>query len=184
MLYLISIERVGMTCIAGLVKDGSVYLAGERGASEGSYIVAIDRPKIWKNGPYIFGYAGTFEGQHIQHNFVPPAPDGNVDKFMHGKFLKALKEFYSEWDIVTGKESELSLLIGVKGKLYEHEAEGLTLISYSREFAAIGSGADYAMGSLHATQNQKDPKRRLSLAIGAACEYSTSCIGPVDFLEA
>ena len=49
-----------MTCIAGIMKDGKVYLAGERGASEGNYIVPIDKPKIWKTGPYIFGFAGTF----------------------------------------------------------------------------------------------------------------------------
>jgi len=102
---------------------------------------------------------------------------------MHTKFLRALKTFYSEWDM-GGKDSEVSLLIGVKGRLYEHDAEDLTMISYDREFIAIGSGADYAMGSLHATRNHKDPKRRLALAIDAACQYSTSCIGPVDFLNA
>jgi len=171
-----------MTCIAGIMKEGKVYLAGERGASEGNYIVPIDKPKIWKNGPYIFGYAGTFDSQIIQYNFNPPAPEGNIDKFMHTKFLRALKTFYSEWDM-GGKDSEVSLLIGVKGRLYEHDAEDLTMISYDREFIAIGSGADYAMGSLHATRNHKDPKRRLALALDAACYLSTSCIGPIDFVN-
>lgn len=170
-----------MTCIAGIMKDGHVYMAGERGASEGNYIIAIDRPKIWKQGKYIFGYAGGFDAQIIQYNFSPPDPETNIDKFMHGKFLKSLKEFYTEWDI-GGKDSDISLLIGVKGKLYEHDADGLTLISYDRDYAVIGSGADYALGSLHATQKHKDPKRRLALALDAACEFSTSCIGPVDFL--
>jgi len=172
-----------MTCIAGIKKDGKVYLSGERGASEGNYIVPIDKPKIWKTGAYLFGYAGTFDGQLVQHNFVPPVPEGNLDKFMHGKFLKSLKEFYSEWDI-GGKDSELSMIIGIKGRMYEHEAEGLTLVSYERDYIAIGSGADFAMGSLHATQTHKDPKRRLSLALTAACDFSTTCIGPIDFLEA
>ena len=171
-----------MTCIAGIIKDGKVYLAGERGASEGNYIVAVDRPKIWKNGPYVFGFAGTFDAQIIQHNFNPPTPEGNLDKFMHTKFLKSLKSFYNEWEI-GGKDSEMSLLIGIKGKLYEHEADGLTMISYDKDYIVIGSGADYAMGSLHATRNHKDPKRRLALALDAACELSTSCIGPVDFIN-
>jgi ATP-dependent protease HslVU (ClpYQ) peptidase subunit len=163
-----------MTCIAGIMKEGKVYLAGERGASEGNYIVPIDKPKIWKSGPYIFGFAGTFDGQLIQYNFVPPTPEGNADKFMHGKFLKS----------IGGKESELSLLIGLKGKLYEHDAADLTLVSYERDFIAIGSGADYAMGSLYSTQSHKDPKRRLTLALNAAVTYSTSCIGPIDILSA
>jgi ATP-dependent protease HslVU (ClpYQ) peptidase subunit len=170
-----------MTCIAGIMKDGKVYLAGERGASEGSYIVPIDKPKIWKTGAYIFGYSGTFDGQLLQYNFNPPAIEGNFDKFMHGKFLKSLKEFYSEWDL-GGKDSELSLIIGVKGKLYEHDSDSLTLVSYERDYLAIGSGADFAMGSLHATQTHKDPKRRLTLALNAACDFSTSCISPIDII--
>ena len=153
-----------MTCIAGILKDGKVYLAGERGASEGNYIVPVDRPKIWKNGPYIFGYAGTFDSQIIQYNFNPPTPEGNVDKFMHTKFIKNLKSFYNEWEL-GGKDSEISLIIGIKGRLYEHDAENMTLISYDRDYLAIGSGSDYAMGSLHATRNHKDPKRRLALAL-------------------
>jgi len=171
-----------MTCIAGIMKDGKVYLAGERGASEGTYIVPIDRPKIWKNGPYVFGYAGTFNSQIIQYNFNPPTPEGNLDKFMHTKFLKALKTFYAEWDI-GGKDSEVSLIVGIKGRLYEHDAEDLTLISYDRDYIAIGSGADYAMGSLHATQNYKDPKRRLTQALDAAILYSPHCLYPIDFLS-
>jgi ATP-dependent protease HslVU (ClpYQ) peptidase subunit len=101
---------------------------------------------------------------------------------MHTKFLKSLKAFYAEWDI-GGKDSEMSLLIGIKGKIYEHESDGLTMISYDKDYIVIGSGADYAMGSLHATRNHKDPKRRLALALDAACDLSTSCIGPVDFLN-
>lgn len=171
-----------MTCVAGIAKDNKVYLAGERGASEGNYIVSIDKPKIWKNGKYIFGYAGTFDAQLIQYNFNPPEPEGNIDKFMHSKFLKSLKTFYSEWEI-SGKDSDIALLIGVKGRLYEHNAENLTLISYNRDYIAIGSGSEYAIGSLHATRNHKDPKRRLAIALDASCEFSPSCIGPVDFLH-
>lgn len=172
-----------MTCIAGVVSDNRVYIAGERGVSDDSYIVILDRPKVWKVGGYIFGYAGTFEGQHIQNNFIPPAVEGNVDKFMHSKFLKALKDFYNEWGIATDKESDLSLLIGVKGKLYEHESEGMTLISYDRDYHSIGSGAPYAMGSLYSTQKHKDPKRRLTTAIECANDFSITCLGPVDIVS-
>lgn len=172
-----------MTCIAGIVSDNKVFLAGERGASDDNYIVKIDKPKIWKSNGYIFGYAGTFEGQHLQNNFIPPTPEGNLDKFMHGKFLKSLKAFYEEWGIPSDKDTSLSLLIGIRGKLYEHESEGLTLISYERDYVAIGSGSPYAMGSLYSTQTHKDPKRRLMLALNCATDFSPSCIGPIDILS-
>ena len=98
------------------------------------------------------------------------------------KNIQSTEADYNEWDI-GGKDSEISLLIGIKGKLYEHEAEGFTMISYDRDYVAIGSGADYAIGSLHATQNHKDPKRRLALALGCAIEFSSSCIGQIDFIQ-
>jgi ATP-dependent protease HslVU (ClpYQ) peptidase subunit len=77
----------------------------------------------------------------------------------------------------------INLLICVKGRMYEHESSALTMISYDTHFAAIGSGSAYAMGSLHATQNYKDPKRRLTQALDAAILYSPHCLYPIDFLS-
>ena len=172
-----------MTCIAAIVKDGKSYMAGERAVTDDAHLAKLDIPKIWKSGDYLFGYCGTLEGQIIQNNFKPPLVEGNIDKFMRGKFLESLKQFYDKWDMPREKESQLSLLICVKGKMFEHEAETLTMISYDSHFHAIGSGSAYALGSLHATQNYKDPKRRLTQALDAAIMYSPNCLYPVDFLS-
>jgi ATP-dependent protease HslVU (ClpYQ) peptidase subunit len=172
-----------MTCIAAIIKEGKAYMAGERAIADDSHQMKSDTPKIWKVGDYLFGYCGTLEGQIIQNNFIPPKPEGNIDKFMRGKFLESLKQFYETWNIPAEKDSDFSLLICVKGKMYEHEAATLTMISYDTTYYAIGSGAAYAMGSLHATQNYKDPKRRLTHALDAAILYSPNCLYPVDFLS-
>ena len=47
----------------------------------------------------------------------------------------------------------------------------------------LGSGSDFALGSLWTTQHQKNGKRRAQLAVEAAVKYSTSCIGPVDVVS-
>ena len=172
-----------MTCIAAIIKDGKAYMAGDRAVVDESQQMKSDIPKIWKSGDYLFGYCGTLEGQIIQNNFVPPKPEGNIDKFMRGKFLEEIKKFYDKWGMPADKDSDLTLLICVKGRMYEHESINLTMISYDTNFAAIGSGSAYAMGSLHATQNYKDPKRRLTSALDAAILYSPHCLYPIDFLS-
>ena len=172
-----------MTCIAAIIKDGKAYMAGDRAIVDESQQMKSDIPKIWKSGDYLFGYCGTLEGQIIQNNFKPPLIEGNVDKFMRGKFLESLKAFYDKWGMPAEKDSDLTLLICVKGRMYEHEASNLTMISYDTHFGAIGSGSAYAMGSLHATQNYKDPKRRLTQALDAAILYSPHCLYPIDFLS-
>jgi ATP-dependent protease HslVU (ClpYQ) peptidase subunit len=171
-----------MTCIAAIIKDGKAYMAGERAVSDDAQMARLDISKIWKTGDYLIGYCGTLEGQIIQNNFKPPAVEGNVDKFMRGKFLESLKLFYDKWGMPREKESGLTLLICVKGKMFEHETETLTMISYDSHYHSIGSGSAYALGSLHATQNYKDPKRRLNQALDAAIMYSPHCLYPVDFL--
>ena len=47
----------------------------------------------------------------------------------------------------------------------------------------MGSGSDFALGSLWTTKHQKNGKRRAQLAVEAAVKYSTSCIGPVDVVS-
>lgn len=172
-----------MTCIAAIIKDNKVYMAGDRAVVDESLQMRSDTPKIWKVGDYLIGYCGGLEGQLVQNNFIPPKPEANIDKFMRGKFLEEIKKFYDKWGMPAEKDSDLTLLICVKGRIYEHEASTLTMISYDTTFAAIGSGSAYALGSLHATQNYKDPKRRLTQALDAAILYSPHCLYPVDFLN-
>lgn len=171
-----------MTCIAALVYDGKSYIAGERGASEGDFIMPIEKPKIWKSGEYLLGYYGTMYGEIVQNYFEPPKLNGSVDKFMKTTFRKSLKNLYDEWSI-EDDEKEFGMLICVKNKIYEHNIADMSMTTFNSPFLASGSGGSYAMGSLYSTQNYKDPKRRLKMALESAIEYSTSCLGPIDILS-
>jgi hypothetical protein len=44
----------------------------------------------------------------------------------------------------------------------------------------MGSGMQYALGHLHATENQKDARKRSINAVQSAIKFSTSCLGPID----
>ena len=125
------------------------------------------------------------DGERIRHNFKPPIPKANVnlDKFMYTDFLISLRNFYENWWVDISKESDFGMLIAFKGRIFEHHAVDMSLTEYDEEYLAMGSGSDFALGSLWTTQHQKNGKRRAQLAVEAAVKYSTSCIGPVDVVS-
>lgn len=175
-----------MTCIA-VVRDketGKIWMAGDRGVSDESLINVSSSSKIWKKEGYLFGYAGSMDGDRIKHLFVPPAPEPriNIDKFMYGKFLKALRKFYEEWWVDVSPTSDFGMIICVKGKIYEHNAADMSLTQYESDYLAIGSGSDIATGSLYTTQKQKDGRKRVNTAVHAAITHSVTCKGPIDIL--
>ena len=175
-----------MTCLA-VVRDPAtqkIHMAGDRGASDDNTILSLTAPKVWKLGPYLLGYAGALDGERIRYNFNPYVPDiKDIDKFMQTKFIKQLKNFYNDWWVDTGKEADLGLIICVKGQIYEHNAVDMSLSKYNLDYLAMGSGADLAMGSLYATQKQKDGRKRVMQAVNAAIAHSPSCKGPIDILS-
>jgi ATP-dependent protease HslVU (ClpYQ) peptidase subunit len=175
-----------MTCIAALKANGRVYMAGERGASTDDTILHISKPKVKTVGPYIIGFAGSMDGQRLLYSFDPPKPypDEDLDAFMNTKFLRYLRDFYDEWWVDTGKDAELSLLIGIKDKLYEHNASDMSLNEFSSPFISIGSGSSFAMGHLSATAMAKgSPENRVEAAVKTAIKFSPTCSGSVDILS-
>jgi 20S proteasome alpha/beta subunit len=103
---------------------------------------------------------------------------------MHTKFIKELREFYNEFWIDTSKEGELSLIIGIRGEIYEHSSGDMSLSKYSLPYMSIGSGSEYAYGVLYATDKQKNARNRVMQAVNAAIKFNPSCMGPVDIISA
>lgn len=173
-----------MTCIAVVRQDDKIYMAGDRGASDDGTILALDGPKVWKSGPYIIGYAGSMDGERIRYNFKPTAPNiKDTDKFMQTKFIKELRDFYNEFWVDTSKDGDLGLIICVRGEIYEHSSADMSLSKYTIPYLAMGSGAEYAYGALHATEKDVNPKDRAITAVNAAIKFSPSCMGPVDVVS-
>lgn len=173
-----------MTCIVALKHEDKVYMGGDRGASDDGIILSLESPKVWKFGPYLMGYAGSMDGERIRHNFKPTAPNiKDTDKFMQTRFIKELREFYNEFWIDTSKEGDLSLIIGIRGEIYEHSSGDMSLSRYSLPYISIGSGSEYAYGALYATDKQKNARNRVMSAVSAAIKFSPSCMGPVDIVS-
>jgi hypothetical protein len=56
---------------------------------------------------------------------------------------------------------------------------GEAIVNYMAE----GSGSAFAMGSLHTTRNQKNPKMRLKAALEASAEFTMSVSPPFTYLQ-
>lgn len=171
-----------MTCIAAVIQDGIGYIAGERGASTDSTIMRIAEPKVWSVNGYLIGYYGTFATEKLKFNFNP-TPVGNNDllTFMNSQFIEELHEAYETCHINPHEDTELLIIAG--GKIFVHNSEDMSMTMYDTDFFAQGSGADYAMGSLHTTSAfEMEPEVRLIAAMEAAVDFSPTCIGPIDII--
>lgn len=161
-----------MTCIAALTDGRTIGIAGERGASDNNNIVRLATPKIWRSGDYLFGASGTMESQHLIERFTPPA---DIDEL-----IPALAAFYERMSIP--RDSEMELIVCHAGNIYHHSPSDLSLSRFTESYVAIGSGYEYAYGSLFSSKGSV--KQRLHQAVAAACEYSPTCKEPIDVITA
>ncbi len=82
-----------MTCIAGLVRDGRVYIGGDSAAVAGSTLFVRGDPKVFLNGEFIMGFSHSFRmGQILRYGFTPPKVDGaDLDFYMVTRFVNELR---------------------------------------------------------------------------------------------
>jgi ATP-dependent protease HslVU (ClpYQ) peptidase subunit len=168
-----------MSTVVGIVEEGEVFIGADSLAStEEGDARPMKCSKIFRNGPYLFGFIGSVRGGQI----------------LYPNYFKAPKEIMDLPDAIMTQCTEkgcsitseqgtylhaCNFLIGYKGKLYE------ILVDYQMNeissYSAIGGGSSYAFGSLHTTQKLKDefvPRMRIQLALEAAEEFSTSTRRP------
>jgi ATP-dependent protease HslVU (ClpYQ) peptidase subunit len=171
-----------MTAIAGLVHDGRVYIGGDS-AGVGGYMLTVRADtKVFRNGPYVMGFAGSFRmGQLLHWSLKPPVPEGKLERFMATKFVDAVRECLKTggWLVTNSGRDEGGLfLVGVAGRLFRVDCDFQVGEAVDGWFA-IGSGEEPALGALHATANlDLPPKKRLRLALTAADRYNTAVTAP------
>ncbi len=169
-----------MTVIAGIAHQGSVYISGDRGASDGDSILSMTTPKICKVGDFIIGYAGSGGlGQILKHMSCWNEHPKDVEKFLRMVFVE---EYIKAREKIGGKdEEEASLLIGYKGTLWEIDTSDYACFPFG--YTAIGSGGPIALGSLHSSQHTgMSPDLRLEIALNAAITHNPACKGPIDHI--
>lgn len=182
-----------MTCIVGLVDDGRVYFGADKLRSIGwSSSFVSDEEKIWKYKDYLIGVAGLCRTHHVVEYVLETV--GGKDTFelttareVTEHFSEPIRKKLLDYG-VTKKENnheevEGTILLGAHGKIYLIDS-AFSVHTFSTHIA-IGSGGEYALGSLFALERSGyvRPEIRIKTAIEAAIEYDRSCGGSITILH-
>lgn len=179
-----------MTCIAGVVHGGVVYVAGDSAGCSGWDLSVRADEKVFKVGPYVMGYTSSFRmGQLLRYSLqapMPPTENTDLHRFMCTEFVDALRKCLKDGGYATktsDKEEGGEFLVGVSGRLFVVSAD-YQVGEHIDPFASVGCGSQIAHGALHAIQDfDLTPNARLSRALEAAERYSNGVRGPYRFVD-
>jgi len=176
-----------MTCVIAIKQDGVVYMGADSAGSNLYNIRTRVDPKIYKVGPFMFGFTTSFRmGQLLGHAFVAPDRDPRIstEKFMATAFIDAVRNCLKNggWASKTNETEEGgTFLVAYEGRIFEVDSDyqvGESVLPYE----AVGCGAETAMGSLYTTNAmQMEPNKRIEMALQAAEEFSCGVRSPFIF---
>jgi len=176
-----------MTCIAGIVQDGTVYVAADSAASNMSQITTRIDKKVFRVGDTLIAGCGSFRMMQLLHYglIIPRHPDTmDVEEYMVVRFIEAVRDVFTAGGY-TRKLDEAeyggNFLIGYRGHLFQitsdfQVGEAATL------YDASGSGEDIALGVFYATPSM-EPEARIELALRASEYHSLGVRAPFTILH-
>ena len=175
-----------MTCIVGLRNGGVVHVGGDSAGIAGWEVTVRADPKVFVSGAYAMGFTSSFRlGQLLQFRLKLPEPPRSPKRlypFMVGEFVEAVRECLKTGGVATKeKEAEQggTFLVGVRGRLFVVESD-YQVVEPAAPFAAIGSGAPYALGSLATSRGS--PAARVRQALAVAERFSAGVRAPFRLL--
>ena len=171
-----------MTCIAGLIDKGKVYMgADSAGVANLSLHVRADE-KVFVKDDFIMGFTTSFRmGQLLRYKLqVSPRPRGqDVFEYMVTSFIEAVRKCLKEGGFAEKKDEKEkagTFLVGYRGRLFTVDSDyqvGENLLPY----AATGCGEDIALGTLFANEDLK-PEKRILQALEAAEQFNAAVRRP------
>lgn len=145
-----------MTCIVGLEYKNKVFLGGDIQGTGGNNKVVHTQPKVFHKKDLVFGYTTSYRfGQILEHNLVNPVipeKDEEIYKWLVTVLVPDIKTILKSNDYSEGG----NCLIGIRGQLWDMQNDFSVLRSV-RGFGSVGSGYEYAMGSISTSLNKAKP---------------------------
>lgn len=176
-----------MTCIAGLVHDGRVYIGADSAGVSGLDLNVRRDLKVCVKGEFAFGFTTSFRmGQLIQYAFEPPKrhPEKDLMAYMVTDFVDALRNClkaggFARKDCET--EQGGSFLVGHAGRLFAIHGD-YQVAEPANGYDAVGCGEGFAKGALFATAKHT-PADRIATALAAAEAHSAGVRGPFHTVD-
>lgn len=176
-----------MTCIVA-IKDGAggVLMGADSAAASGWTLRPRVDPKIYRNGPFLFGFTTSFRmGQLLGYAFECPDRrlDRPVEQFMATSFIDAVRTCLKVGGFAR-KDNETEqggvFLVAYEGRIFRVDSD-YHVGESTMDFDACGCGEDIALGSLFSTQDFMDVQQRVELALESAERFSNGVRGPFLF---
>lgn len=174
-----------MTCIAGVVDKGIVYIGGDSCASSNSWVTVNDA-KVFAIGDVLFGVAGSFRLADLVRHAWPGAIQENQEqeRFLRTTFVDSLYATLERYRVNDPDgHFDGEILFGYNGRLYTVQSD-YSVLSAPPCGMAIGSGSDAARGSLYTTSKLRmTPERRVLAALAASESVTPSVRAPFHVMR-
>ncbi len=176
-----------MTCIVGLVDNGTVWIGGDSAATAGFSLTVRSDKKVFKVGDMLIGFTSSFRmGQLLEHSFTPPKrhADQDVFTYMVTSFVDAVRACFKDGGFAEKhSESERggAFLVGYEKRLFLIESDYQVGESI-HGFNACGCGDQIALGAMYLSRGS-EPKDRIYSALKAAEAFSAGVRAPFHILS-
>ncbi len=183
-----------MTCVVGVKQNDKIVFGSDSAASDSDSIVHMRGPKIFLvsstgNRKEKMGYAGDLRpGMLVKATwkFPPKSQSLSIEQYIHYTIPKSLRELFQNNGCLNKNDDiesvDTDFIFTYNNNIYIMEGN-FAIWQTTDEFASIGSGSTYALGSLFTTEKYDlDAKDRVMTALKSASEYSTSVSAPFHFL--
>ena len=180
-----------MTCIAGFVEDGKVWIGGDSAGTNAWLDQDLyDSPKVFRNDDMLIGSCGSArQAQLLRWALKVPDydPRHEIEKYMVKSFIDAVRECFKAGGVgEVDKNLESSLghfLVGYKGRLFAVYDDYQVRVP-KLPYAAVGCGSQIALGAMFASEHISSGRERVELALMASERFSAGVRGPfhIEFL--
>jgi ATP-dependent protease HslVU (ClpYQ) peptidase subunit len=178
-----------MTCIVGLVEDGTVYVGADSFTNDGSVGTARTRPKVFRLGSMVMAFSGSVRvGQVVQYMFEPPEHPKGEDglAYLVRRVIPALQHCFQENGLETkikeDDEGGWTMMMGYGGHLYS-VSDDFAVLEVADGIDACGCGYLLALGALYATEKLLSGRARVLAALEAAARVDLHVRGPFAIEE-
>lgn len=161
-----------MTCIAAVADGRRVWIGGDSAGVAGWSLNLRADEKVFTNGPFIMGFTDSFRmGQLLRYALkAPDLPNSEqTDRYMVTSFVDAVRDCLKAGGVArknTEAEECGTFIVGVRGQIYTVQSD-YQVAKPLDDYAAVGRGADIALGSLYSAR-ALSPEQRIRTALEAA----------------
>lgn len=174
------------TCIVGIASKGSVMLGADTLVSDQWSKFSMKQSKLVRlTDDVLLGCCGSVRLRDILACDVSPSPAGKSEHDPHRYIVSVVVPEIRDKLKAGGclgsdngiEQIDAMMLLAYRGCLFMVDSD-LQVSQPAAGYWAVGSGSEYALGSLFSTRGVREPKKRITLALQAASEFSPSVAPP------